>query len=593
MPRPRPFWTLDCETDPFESSVQAVARRHCPECGANIGAVCKTKKGENNEVHEKRRRIPRPFIWGAFNGDTYETFADVQNVVEFFESNKTVVYAHNGGKFDYHYMREHVNTDEPISIIGGRLAKFRIGVCEFRDSMNILPVPLGAFKKDEIDYAIMEPDMRDDPNHRATILRYLRSDCVYLHELISAHRAENGVVLTQAGASMRAWLKQSKRSRPRQSALYFERYKPYYYGGRVQCFEQGAQRRPFKVIDINSAYPYAMLSRHPISSVGSQMSHLPPEGHIHECMITLRATARGCFPFRDEKDGSLYFPHDEHEIREYHVTGYELIAALEYDAITNINIERVHRFTEMVDFADFIQDNWKRRAQAKENKDEALSLIVKLLMNSLYGKFSSDYAKYFDYVLASPDSMNEWLEKAYQKDKVFAKDKYLMQRSIEYKLTQEEESGKSRYYNIVTAASITGYVRAMLFSAMQKCSGLIYCDTDSIAAQDVSGCNIGNELGQWKVEDAFDYFAIAGKKTYAFHKDGEPFDDTLTEKNEYAYWKLASKGVDLSPSELIQVATGTTVKYSPLVPTYSIKRETPVYVSRDVRRTAKDIRYVK
>lgn len=593
MPRPRPFWTLDCETDPFESSEQAIERRHCPECGREAGTPCSTKKGENNAVHEKRRRIPQPFVWGAFDGENYETFKTTDEVVRFFENKKTIAYAHNGGKFDYHYLRDFINTDEPISIIGGRLAKFRIGICEFRDSMNILPVPLGAFKKDEIDYSIMEPDKRADPDNAAVIARYLRSDCVYLHELISAHRCENGVVLTQAGASMRAWLRQSKRSRPRQSALNFERYKPYYYGGRVQCFEEGSKRVPFSVIDINSAYPFAMLSRHPISPEGTQMSHLPADGDIDRCLVTLRCAARGCFPYRDDKTHSLFFPEDERTIREYTVTGYEFLAALKHDAIKHTTIERVHLFRETVSFKDFILENWERRAAAKQNKDEALSLIVKLLMNSLYGKFSSDYSKYNDYLLATDDSLNDWTGKGFSRDKNFAKDRYLMKRSIENILIAEEASNKARYYNIVTAASITGYVRAMIFDAMCSCRGLIYCDTDSIAAVDVSGCNMGNELGQWKQEGLFDYYAIAGKKTYAFHKDGEPFNDSLDEKNEYKYWKLASKGVDLAPSQLIEVAAGKTVKYSPLVPTYSVKRETPVYVSRDVRKTAKDIRYVK
>jgi hypothetical protein len=392
---------------------------------------------------------------------------------------------------------------------------------------------------------------------------------------------------------MRAWLKQSKRTRPRQSALHFERYKPYYYGGRVQCFQEGVARRPFKVIDINSAYPYAMLSRHPISSEGIQMDHLPPEGELDRCLITLRCSARNCFPWREEKTGSLYFPDDDRTIREYTITGYEFMAALKHDAIKHTTIERVHYFTEMVDFKQFILENWERRADAAARGDEALKLIVKLLMNSLYGKFSSDYSKYHDYLLATDDSLWDWSLKGFSRDKNFAKDRYLMKRSIEQQLINGEETGKSRYYNIVTAASITGLVRAMIFEAMQVCSGLIYCDTDSLAAQDVSRCKIGNELGEWKIEGEFDYFAIAGKKTYAFHKDGEPFTDELDEKNEYKYWKLASKGVDLSPSELIQVATGHTIKYSPLVPTYSVKRETPMYVSRDVRKTAKDIRYVK
>lgn len=569
MPRSRSlFWTLDCETDPFHNCYD----KHCPKC-AGLG------------------RVPTPFIWGAYNGDVYETFSTTIEVVKFFEQQNVVVYAHNGGKFDYHYLREWINTDEPISIISGRLAKFRIGICEFRDSMNILPVPLGAFKKDAIDYSIMEPDVRHDPNNWATINAYLRSDCVYLHELVTEHRRENGVTLTQAGASMRKWLKDSKRKRPRQSSLNFERYKPYYYGGRVQCFESGVAHKNFSVVDINSAYPHAMLSEHPISPAGVQSDYLPTDGELHRCMITLRCTARGCFPWRAE-DNSLYFPHDEKTIREYHVTGYEFIKALEYDAIKNIYIDKVHYFLEVVDFKSFILENWDRRAKAKENKDAALSLIVKLLMNSLYGKFSSDYAKYFDYLLATSDSVIKWKAKGYEKDKDFTSDRFLMRRSIEAALKKDEDSGKSRYYNICTAASVTGLVRAMAFEATQKCSGLIYYDTDAMAAVDVSRLPQGDGLGLWKVEGEFDHYAIAGKKTYSFHKKGHPWSLDLDDTKNFAHYKVACKGVDLNPEQIAKVAAGHTVNYQPEVPTYSIKRTAPVFIGRDVRNTAKDIRYV-
>jgi len=64
---------------------------------------------------------------------------------------------------------DHINSDEPVMVINGRLARFRIGECEFRDSLNIFPnTRLADFGvKNEIDYALMEPDRRTDPNVRA------------------------------------------------------------------------------------------------------------------------------------------------------------------------------------------------------------------------------------------------------------------------------------------------------------------------------------------------------------------------------------------------------------------------------------------
>lgn len=582
----RPFWTLDCETDPFESAAEAVERRDCVACRAPRGFAC-VRAQAHDDCCEERRRVPQPFIWGLYggpSGDEYHEFETVADVVRFLEQRKELVYAHNGGKFDYHYLRDHINTDEPISIIASRLAKFRIGECEFRDSMNILPVALATFKKDKVDYRIFEPEERDKPVNREEIKKYLRSDCAYLYELIEAHRAENGIALTQAGASMRAWSKRSKISPPRQSGAAYNLYKPYYYGGRVQCFEQGIARRDFKVIDINSAYPFAMLSAHPFSPMGDRDNHLPSDSELHKCLITLSCTANGCFPYRlgdDPTKGDLFFPDDERTIRRYHITGYEFITALELDAIKNISIEAVHYFEQSVKFEEFILSNWDRRKQAQAEGNKALDIIVKLLMNSLYGKFASDYAKYCDYLLAYADDIATYELDGYFRDSDWGNGRFLLARPI--------PESKHRFYNIATAASITGFVRAMLYKASRLCSGLIYCDTDSIACCDTGRLPLGNDLGQWKIEGEFDEYAITGKKTYGFHKRGAP--DTLDkdDKGRYANYKIASKGVDLNPHELWSAAAGQEITYKPKVPTYSVKREKPVFVDRRVNLTVKDI----
>ncbi len=567
------------------------------------GIACKIGKKEARRfrTHERRRRVPQPFIWGAYGGPSgceYHEFATVQEVVDFFSDKPHLVYAHNGGKFDYHYMKGAVNTHpdpkkaEKISIIAGRLARFKIGACEFRDSMNILPVALKAYKKDEFDYSLLEPDVRDLPENVPVIRAYLKSDCFNLYKLVEAHREENGVTLTQAGASMRKWSKMSGVKAPRQTAARYQLYKPYYYGGRVQCFEQGVSNVRFQVYDINSAYPEAMLYAHPFSPEATTLTRPPASGkwhnQLHKCMVTLSCTARGCFPFRlgeDPTKGDLFFPHDERTMRRYHVTGYELLAALELDAISNISIETVHVFQHSIKFEEFILDNWDKRAAAKLLGNKALDIIYKLLMNSLYGKFASDYSKYREYVICELDDVLAYRASGYDIDPViWSQGKRLMERKI------AEE--KHRYYNIATAASITGYVRAKKFRALSIVDRPLYGDTDSIACIGPGGLVLGTGLGAWKCEGEFDRYAIAGKKTYAFHKFGHPHTLELDSMGDYEHWKVASKGVDLAPDQIEAAARGESILYSPDVPTYSIKREHPTFIDRTVKLTARDIRRV-
>ncbi len=182
----------------------------------------------------------------------------------------------------------------------------------------------------------------------------------------------------------------------------------------------------------------------------------------------------------------------------------------------------------------------------------------------------------------------------------------------------DTENKKWRYYNVATAASVTGYVRAFLFKSLSQCSGLLYCDTDSIAARETAALSFGKRLGEWKDEGAFDYAAIAGKKLYAFHKTGHCRDyDPKEEDEKKQTWKIASKGVNFKkgmtidkrfysgPELIAKIALGEQIDYEPDVPTYSLFREVPdeteqnpevyrnlsakSFTARTVRATAKDI----
>lgn len=595
------FWTLDCETDPF-----------------------------------KHQRFPQPFIWGAYEGDSgeYLELGTAAEVALFFQKQKTTVYAHNGGKFDYHYLREYINSDEPLLVINGRLAKFRIGECEFRDSLNLFPnTRLKDFgNKLEIDYKLLEPEARKDPNVMAEIKRYLRQDCVGLWEVIRRYWDEYGRSLTQAGASMRVWQKMSGLTAPRQTKAQHDRYRPYYYGGRVQCFEQGIVRTNFKVADINSAYPRAMLESHPFSPEGILESSLPPDSKLHTCLVTLDCTSRNALPWKEENTQELYFPDDEagnrNRVRRYHVTGYELMTAFELNALSNVKIKEVHRFPMTVEFSSYINRFWDHRKIAKETGDVAGAMFDKYFMNSLYGKFGSNPENYAEYVIARDETVESWAAQGYYPYKLWG-DRHLMCRTpTEAELNSSD--GKWRYYNVATAASVTGYVRALLFTSLTRCSRPLYCDTDSISAVDTSSLDFGTKLGQWKDEGAYDYAAIAGKKMYAKHKQGMAWEYDGNEEDEKKQtWKIACKGVNFrkglwldeqgksvtaesgrgklftGPELITQIAQGERIDYEPEAPTFSLFREPPdprrhstetftalstkSFIARNVRATAKDM----
>lgn len=529
----RPVWTVDSETDPF-------------------------KKG----------RVPAPFIWGVYTGDPdheelpcpggkycgdgYYEFYDTENLVIFLSQQYVVVYAHNGGKFDWHYITEWIDDYEPLTVINGRLAKFQIGLCEFRDSFNIIPAPLSAYKKDDIDYLIFEKAERDKPENWLTITVYLKSDCVYLHEMVTAFIAEYGTNLTQASAAMKFWSKHSKIKKPKSSPLYYEDMSRYYYGGRVECFEAGIIDRPFKVADIKSAYPRAMMDEHPWGGIYRTLDHMPEgmtDAQIGRSFITLTTNALGAFPMRLQN--GLAFPnHGKPEL--FFTTGWEYLAARDTNTLGNPAIHEVRIYDESINFIKYVKYFYQMKLQAEQSGDLVRRLFAKLFLNSLYGKFASN-----------PENYEEWMtlpshliDAAHEEDgwflsRIISEDTVVVNRPL------PEE--KRRYYDVAVSASITGWVRAYLWRSIRACSGVLYCDTDSIAATSVDGLQIGDSLGNWSIDANCDRGAIAGKKLYAFHT----IDDT---------WKTASKGVRLTPEEIYQIANGESVTFEPEVPTYSLKQ---------------------
>lgn len=547
----REIWAADCETDPFK-----------------VG------------------RPPKPFIWGAYEIYTrrYVCFSSKELFVAFFREKKCTVYFHNGGKFDSHFLREFFNSDQEIKIINGRIAVFKIGEAEFRDSYNIIPVPLARYSKEKIDYAIMEVEVRDLPENVIKIELYLKSDCVNLGTLLLAYFERYGKGLTQAGTAMNYWAKHyNGGKKPKQTPAQYERYKPYYYGGRVECFVSGYAEKRFKVVDLNAAYGNAMRSQHPICPEGIRMSKLPEDSKLPQCMVSLRAVSRGAFPYR-LKTGELIFPRDNVS-RVYDITGWELQTAMELNAVNIQEILDVHYFRETITFKDYIEYFYNERKLAKTSGDKAGDIFCKGFINGSYGRFAMNPEHYHEYMLSSKNRMDEHVGNGYRDYQDWGDGRRLLWRNLSI------EKQRDLYCNIATAESITGFVRANYYRDLVKVIEPIYGDTDSIMAVDVSGLNLGNELGQWKVELECDAYAILGKKFYAVRS---AFDQHWSDEDkQFTYpkgaWKVASKGVRLTADQIVALAKGEMpeFKYEPMVPTYTIIRPQPRFTNRRVRVTAK------
>lgn len=505
-------------------------------------------------------RIPVPFLWGYFDGDNYEQFTDTRALIDFIKDQDAIIYAHNGGKFDFHFLLDDLEPFSDLMIINGRIAKVKLGEAELRDSWNILPVPLAAYKKTDIDYAIMEVDQRHKPENWRQITAYLKDDCVDLYEIVARFHEEYGVCLTQAGASMRQWKKVAPLDPPRTDADYYHQFAPYYFGGRVQCFEKGIIDADFSVYDINSAYPFAMLSTHPYSANFSRTVGYQKGADFYHVLCI----SDGIFPVRLAGRG-LSFPNDG-ERREYHVTKWEYLAGCETGALHDVEILESITFCSHVDFAPYINKFYELRNEAKAKNDLAGSLLYKLAMNSLYGKFAANPENYKCYQAWPMEYAGQMSDSGWS---------FSGELGPWALASAPINENAQHFYNVATGASITGFVRAMLWRAMKQCDRVLYCDTDSIACVSAD-LTTGDKLGEWKHEGDFDRAGIGGKKLYIFQG--------IKDKDGKRQNKMACKGVRLTERQMWQVARGKTVRYKSMSPSFSV-RQMPSFITREINLT--------
>jgi hypothetical protein len=261
-----------------------------------------------------------------------------------------------------------------------------------------------------------------------------------------------------------------------------------YHGGRTEIFTMEAKATPDAEIyyyDINSLYPYVMANNlFPVPDTYYESDGLVPYGVTH-CDIEYIDDVY--LPYLPLKwNGKLVFPTGK-------LTGwwtaYELKNAVDWGLI---RIEKIYKsigFEEKVDyFSSYIKYLYDLRKEAKVKGDKFLDLTLKLLMNSLYGKFGERV-----------DSLKSMTENG------------------ELRIEQLEKPHYPPHCNMIMSAYVTAYARTVEYKYLKKvldktCKNmysynrLLYGDTDSILYQGEAGIlDEGTELGQVKLEGAGRY----------------------------------------------------------------------------------------
>lgn len=527
-------------------------------------------------------RKPEPFAAGFYDGETYREIWSA-NCVELMRhylaqiETPLLIYAHNGGKFDFFYFVEQGLVENPIMIINGRLVKLGMGRHELRDSFSIIPVALAKIgAKLEIDYDKFEADVRED--HKAEILAYLKIDCVELYGVVKAFNDRFGPMLTVGGTAIKELGKLHHIIRGDES--HDKIFRPFYYGGRVSVFEPGISKakpgKPFKVYDVNSMYPHVMRDfQHPHGTRYLTIDNpdIDAWGNVagyrnRPYFASIEAdNFKGALPTRT-RDGLRF----DQEQGEFLACSHEIRVALKHKLINIHYVNRAWIPLALTNFAAYV-DFWNaEKIAGRESGDKVRELFAKFMLNSAYGKFGQNPAHYFDYFIKhAADPIPCCVKKGSAKCLTCPVGWRMHMDYGEWEIWRKP-TPKPRYFDVAIAASITSAARAVLLDALQAAERPLYCDTDSIICAGLHVKLSETELGAWKLEAEGQRIGIAGKKMYALYDGKECV-------------KMASKGADLDPADIFSLARGEAVIWTKDAPTFKLGHDEPVFIDRVITRT--------
>lgn len=167
-----------------------------------------------------------------------------------------------------------------------------------------------------------------------------------------------------------------------------------YFGGRVECYHIGdVPDGPFYKVDVNSMYPYVMTNT-PVPIRLLTIWEEPSIKQLRSCIKRFSFIAdveieTGLPVYPTKVDSKLVWP-----VGRFRATlaEPELQYALEHNHIKHIY--KCNVYEKAVIFDRYINWAYEARLKYKQDNNIIFSTMVKLLMNSLYGKFGQRSEKW-------------------------------------------------------------------------------------------------------------------------------------------------------------------------------------------------------
>jgi len=311
-----------------------------------------------------------------------------------------------------------------------------------------------------------------------------------------------------------------------------------YLGGRTEAFYVGrVEGTDLYKVDVNSMYPYVMHTfQFPtrLKTVGSTIpvSQLGPlldkYGVVAEVTVEIDEPV---YPVKEE--GKNIYPIGELRTT---LTTPELVYGLARGWVKEVHAYATYSTRRL--FYWYVRYFYDLKEHYGQQGDRLRRYLVKLLLNSLYGKFGQ--AGYEDTLIGITDPMR--LEVQYGMD-VPSHQRFTLY-IAGGSMIKQVRTGEGYNSFVGIAAHVTAYARMYLWKLIDLAgrSNVYYCDTDSLvvtqAGYDALASRIDPErLGYLKLEDRARSMEIRAPKDYDFGehtvRKGVPLAASILDNNTF------------------------------------------------------------
>ncbi len=460
---------------------------------------------------------------GVYDGERYrhyETMKAFLNAELTSHNRNKWFYAHAGGLFDVRYVFEYL-LDHPQDDL-------KINACFSGSSAIIVRITKGKNSWYFLDsYWLIRQSLRDigkwvgidkgggDGNldefyaPLPELIDYNETDCVILYKAIQIF--ENNLLklggqleMTVASSALslfkRAFLTRTIFPLPDVNRI----ARHAYIASRVEVLQRECWSADY--YDINSSFPHAMTFEGPGNLIDTRRT-LPDSGiHLVDATIKIPEKFIPPVPYRTD-DRRVYFP-----IGQWR--GWFSSVDMRLLEETKCRIQKVHEVYSFEDFKDLSRYAETIYELRKNAPSKAENQVLKILLNSLYGKFGESEIK--SRIVVNPDASFFKIPE-YTSETGIGRS-YLMPGV--YEVVERKDVA---HCHVPMALHITAIARKSIYNYMTEASNVFYCDTDGFCVPCTDSFDESNELGGLKKEKPIFHGQFAAPKLYAYQEtEGGP-----------------------------------------------------------------------